>query len=87
MIPQEGRLRVRIIAPRKLRIKNVSQEFSITPEEAENRILKTESDRRAFVRKYFYSDISDPTNYDLVINTGALSIDAAVNAIQSVLES
>jgi cytidylate kinase len=44
-------------------------------------VVRTESDRRAFIRKYFNADIDDPANYDLLVNTGTIAIDAAVDAI------
>ena len=40
----------------------------------------------SFIRKYFNADIADPINYDLVINTGALEIDKAVEAVIAALE-
>lgn len=85
MLPSDDTFRVRIIAPIDLRIQNMSEEFGVPAEEARRRILRTESDRRAFVRKYFYADIADPANYDLVINTGTLSIDAAVGTVKGAL--
>jgi cytidylate kinase len=54
-------------------------------ENAKPRVLKTESDRKAFVKKYFNDDIANPLNYDLIINTGILSIDDAANAVQGAL--
>ena len=59
--------------------------FDVTAEDAKIRIIRTESDRRAFIRKYFHADITDPINYDLVINTGALGIDKAVEAVIAAL--
>jgi cytidylate kinase len=47
--------------------------------------LKTESDRKAFIKKYFNEDIQDPLNYDFIINTEHLSIDDAVNAVVGIL--
>jgi len=85
MLPPNGTFGVRIIAHLDLRIQNVSRDFGVTAEEARRRVLRTESDRRAFVRKYFHAAIGDPANYDLVINTGTLSIDAAVGAIKGAL--
>lgn len=85
MLPSDDTFRVRIIAPIDLRIQNMSEEFGVPAEETRRRILRTESDRRAFVRKYFYADIADPANYDLVINTGTLSIDAAVGTVKGAL--
>ena len=85
MLPPNGTFAVRIIAHLDRRIQNVSRDFGVTSEEARRRVLRTESDRRAFVRKYFHANVTDPANYDLVINTGTLSIDAAVGAIKGAL--
>jgi len=82
ILPREVKFRVRIVAPLEIRVKNVAHEFDVPYEEARRRVLRTESDRSAFVRKYFHADITDSVNYDLVINTGTLSIDAAVEAIK-----
>ena len=85
VLPPEKRLSVRVIAPLKIRLQNVSQEFNVSVDEARPRVLKTESDRKAFIKKYFNDDIRHPLNYDLIINTGTLSIDDAVNAVSGTL--
>jgi cytidylate kinase len=85
VLPLEKRLSIRVIAPLKRRLRNVSQEFGVAVEDARIRVLKTESDRKAFIKKYFNGDIRDPLNYDLIINTGALSIDDAANAVTGIL--
>jgi cytidylate kinase len=86
VLPPEGRIRVRIIAPLDVRVENVSSNFGVSAENAKRRIIRTESERSAFTRKYFNADITDPINYDLVLNTGTLSIEAAANAIKNALE-
>lgn len=85
VLPPEKRFRVRIVAPQKVRIKKVSDQFKISANEAERRIIRAESDRRSFVRKYFNVNITDPTNYDILINTETISIDAAAEAVRSAL--
>ena len=85
VLPPEKRFSVRIVAPQSWRIQNVSKEFDISLDEAKRRVMRTESDRRAFIRKYFNADIADPTNYDLVINTATLDVGDAVNVISSAL--
>ena len=85
LLPPDKRLSVRVIAPLETRMKNVSQEYNVTAEAAKTRILKTESDRKAFIKKYFNGDIRDPLGYDLIINTGAMSIDDAANAVKGAL--
>lgn len=86
VLPPENRFRVRIIAPLERRISCVAESFGVSQQEAKHRVLRTESDRRAFVRKYFHSDIADPANYDMVLNTGTLSVESAAAAICSAID-
>jgi cytidylate kinase len=86
ILPPESNLRVRVIAPLETRVRNVVRDFKVSYDDAKRRVLKTESDRRAFVRKYFHEDVGAAVNYDLIINTGKLSIDAAVEAVKGALE-
>lgn len=81
ILPPEKRFAVRVVAPLDVRVKNVADKYGASLDEAKRRVLRTESDRRAFTRKYFHTDIGDPINYDLVINTGAVDIEGAVEAI------
>lgn len=83
VLPAENRFRVRIIAPLEKRVDCVAEAHGLPKKEAKQRVLRTESDRRAFVRKYFHSDIGDPANYDMVLNTGSLSVESAAAAICS----
>ena len=85
VLPPDKRLSVRIVAPLEIRIKNVARDFGIDTQESRRRVIRTDSDRRAFVRKYFNADIGAPLNYDLVINIGILSINGAVDAIKGAL--
>ena len=85
ILPPEQRFRVRITAPRRFRIRKVAQEFTLSEGDARRRVIKTESDRKAFIRKYFNADIADPDNYDLTINTKNISIDHAANVIAAAL--
>jgi cytidylate kinase len=78
VLPQKDTFSVRIIAPEEARIKNV---LKTTHDEAKRYIIKTDSDRRAFVRKYFNADIEDPSAYDLVINMRGLKADGAIETI------
>ncbi|GAB6907761.1 Cmk3 [Desulfosarcina cetonica] len=81
ILPPESRFRVRIIAPLERRISRVAETYGVSQNDAKRRVLRTESDRKAFVRKYFHSDIGDPNHYDMVLNTGTLSIESAAAAI------
>ena len=85
ILPPEQRFRVRITASQRWRIQNVARDFNLPENEAKRRVIKTESNRKAFIRKYFNADIADPTNYDLVINTETLSVGNAVDVIGAAL--
>ena len=81
ILPPERRFSIRVIAPMEIRIVNVARSHQVTEKQARHRITKTDSARRAFIRKYFNTSISDPVHYDMLINTGSASIDGAVEAV------
>jgi cytidylate kinase len=81
LIPQEDRLSIRTIAPLETRVTNVAREFGVTREEAKRRVINRENRRSAFIRQSFNADVADPRNYDLVISTQKLDIDAALGAV------
>ena len=78
ILPRDENLKVRVIAPLAMRIHNVAHELDMAESEAQKMILKNDSDRRSFSRKYFYAEVTAPLNYDLVINTARMSLDPAV---------
>lgn len=87
IIPVDKILRIRVICPLPQRIKNIARRLDISESEARKTVFKTDANRRAFTRKYFYADASDPLNYDVVINTGRITYDTAVESIIAGLKS
>ena len=81
LIPPEDRLSIRVIAPLEVRVKNVAKEFGVTREEAKRRVINRENRRSTFIRQSFNADVADPRNYDLVVNTQKLKIDASLGAV------
>ena len=81
LIPPEDRLSIRVIAPLETRVKNVAKEHGVTREEAKRRVINRENRRAAFIRQSFNAEVADPQNYDLVINTAKLDMDAALGAV------
>ena len=81
ILPREKTIRIRVFAPQAFRAEKVAKDFDIPLKDAEHRIIKTESERQAFIRKYFHADIADPQNYDVVINTGTFSIEESIKGI------
>ena len=72
---------IRTIAPLETRVNSVAREFGVTREEAKRRVINRENRRSAFIRQSFNADVADPRNYDLVISTQKLDIDAALGAV------
>ncbi len=87
ILPKEVSLRVLITAPLQTRIDNVVKAFGASEAEAKRRILRSESDRKAFIRKYFNIDMMDPLNYDLVLNTMNFNLDTAYKIVEEAFNS
>jgi len=83
VLPREKTFKVRIIAPIELRIRHFMEDRGYTKAESEQYVIKTENNRKAFVRKYFNADVTDPKHYDIVINTEKISPGGALEAIIS----
>lgn len=75
-------LKVRIVAPESIRRKQIQHTRDLNFEDAQKLMVSTDANRTAFVRRYFNCDAQDPANYDLILNTGTLSVDKAVAVIQ-----
>ena len=81
ILPPSTRFSVRVIAPRDVRIKNISFKYGVSLAEAKKRIKHREQRRRAFIREAFHQDISDIVHYDMILNTARMDLDTAVEAV------
>ena len=81
-----GALHVLFVSPLKLRVKRVMEEMKMDEESAKKEIVRFDSSRHQFIKKYFNAELEDAVHYDLVINTEHLSFEAAaliiINALQ-----
>ncbi|HOD35080.1 MAG TPA: cytidylate kinase-like family protein [Syntrophales bacterium] len=87
ILPREVCLRVLVVAPLLVRIKNVMIKFKVSDKEASRQVMRLDAERKAFIQKYFHADMMDPTNYDLVINTHNIDIDLAARLIKETFNS
>jgi cytidylate kinase len=81
ILPPDEKFSVRVVAPLEVRIQNVTGWHNVSIEKAKQRVIQRESKRRAFIRQSFNADISDPNNYDLIINTNRMGIESAAEAV------
>ncbi|MCP4024311.1 MAG: cytidylate kinase-like family protein [Desulfobacteraceae bacterium] len=77
--------RVRLVAPVKTRIANIKKKLDLSDDDAKKHVVSTDSNRAAFVHRYFNEDVADPSNYDLILNTGMVALDKAVQVIKCAL--
>jgi cytidylate kinase len=78
-------LHVLVVAPLEVRVKRVMQDFKLDLEAAKLEIARFDSSLRQFIKRYFKADMEDPVCYDLVINTGRLSFEAAASTVVDTL--
>ena len=85
MLPRERALRVLVFAPRELRAERIAKQEDLGPEAAVRRLADLDADRRAFLLHHFRLDPDDLSHYDLALNLGTLSQEAAERLIADAL--
>jgi cytidylate kinase len=68
ILPKEICLRVLVVAPLERRIENVKVAYKVSEKVARQNVMSKESERVAFIRRYFHEDMLNPVNYDMVFN-------------------
>lgn len=74
-------LHILLVAPMEVRLKRVMASLKLDPQAARQEIDRQDSSGRQFIKRYFKAELEDPVYYDLVVNTGFLSEEAAVSII------
>jgi hypothetical protein len=81
ILAPEAALRVRVICPEPLRIQRIAERERIARREAPRRVRQMERQRRAFNKRYFGREVGDPHYYDVVVNTGWTTPEAAADVV------
>ncbi len=81
ILPREKGLAIRIVAPLEQRIERIMSVQQLSKREAKQYASKRDTEQRQFIQHHYRSDISDPHQYDLVINTEHISLDEAARTI------
>jgi len=76
-----GTLHIQIVAPLAYRVEVLKARHALSARDAGNRLRASDRARADYLRRYHDADWLDPTLYHLVINTGRVSIPAAVDLI------
>jgi cytidylate kinase len=74
-------LHVQVVAPLARRVEKRMRLEGLTKHEATKRILASDQARADYLRRYYGVNWLDPQLYDMVINTGHISIQTAVQLV------
>ena len=77
---------VRIVAPLEARIAYVVRREGRAEADARERITRKDEERRRYLQTFYRRDPRDAHLYDIVLNTGILDLDSAVDLIYLALE-
>lgn len=74
-------LHVRIVSPLETRIKEYAKREGLDRSEARTIIHETDAERAEFVRYYFKKDISNSSDFDLILNSSIFSLEEMMNIV------
>jgi hypothetical protein len=78
---------VRLVAPEAQRIVRMMTRYKLTREEARQVVARQDADRRKLIRMFFHREIEDPLLYDVVWNTGTVSLPEISQAVVALIKS
>lgn len=85
ILPPDRALRVLVLAPMEVRARRFAAAEGLSPEEAQARLRAEDEERLEFYRVQFGVEQNDPELYDLVVNTGTLTIEAGARIVVEAL--
>jgi cytidylate kinase len=74
-------IHVKIVAPRDWRLRVAADRLGVSAEEASTITDETDRMRARYHRQYYQRDWADPANYHMVLNTAALGLEGAAEAV------
>jgi cytidylate kinase len=81
VLPKEITFRIRFVAPKEYRVQHFVKSRGMTKAEATKYVEKKDQDRMGYIRNYFKAEASDPSHYDMVINTEMTGIEGAAKIV------
>jgi cytidylate kinase len=72
-------LHISLVAPLPVRVRRVMDSLKLDEPAARQEIKHFDNSAREFIKRFFNAEMEDSTLYDLVINSGYLSQEAAAN--------
>ncbi|MEE4273064.1 MAG: cytidylate kinase-like family protein [Thermoanaerobaculales bacterium] len=86
ILPADAGFRVRIVATWESRVHWIAQREDLDLKSAEKRISDIDADRQGFIVRNLRQDATDPSLYDLTLNTARLGVAGCVELIVRAME-
>ena len=86
LLPRSETLLVRVVAPLKVRAKNLAAKMGVSPRTARKAAMDRDRRSAKFVKTLHRVDIDDPHLYDLVLETSSLGLTIATELIVMAVE-
>ncbi|MGB7745757.1 MAG: cytidylate kinase-like family protein [Verrucomicrobiia bacterium] len=86
ILPAQFGLSVRMVAPIEVRTRRIADKARLSLKAARVEIERIDRERVKSVRRHFGHDVTAPLNHDLIINTAALSVEAAAEVVITALQ-
>jgi hypothetical protein len=81
ILAPETSLRVRVVCPEAMRIERFAQREGLDKRDAEKQVRRVDRERQVFNKRHYGKEVSDPLHYDLVVNTGWSTHEAAAGVV------
>jgi cytidylate kinase len=87
ILPGQFGLRAKLVAPFDVRAERILKANGATLEAANSLVARVDQERTNFIRSHFQKDARDPLHYDLVVNTGGLSVEQTAEIVLAALKN
>jgi cytidylate kinase len=81
VLAPEAALRIRVVAPLEERVRGFAERQGIEIDRARAQVERSDAERSRFVRQNFSRNPEVASDYDLVVNTGAFSLEQAARLV------
>ena len=85
MAKDKSDLNILLIAPREVRLGRIATRDAMSPEAAEKRTLEREEVEKERYKRYYGIDISDPSIYDLIVDTNLYPLEEMTKILKKIV--
>lgn len=87
ILDRQWTLRVRCIASLEWRVEQIQRRDRLSATEARTKVLRVDEERSLFYRRHFNVDITDPRQFDLLLNPETLTLATCAELIVSAFQA